>query len=68
MSRNLNRLFGRISRSGYNASVSPILDGWVRGGQAIDRFDLVTIIRELRHHKNYSRALQLWKKFKLYIF
>ncbi|XP_050383317.1 pentatricopeptide repeat-containing protein At2g20710, mitochondrial-like [Argentina anserina] len=55
----LNRLYDRITASSYKASVVPILDRWLQDGQTLDKHGLLTIIKELRHYKNYTRALEV---------
>ncbi|KAM5559184.1 pentatricopeptide repeat-containing protein [Rosa sericea] len=55
----LNTLYRRICESDFQASVLPILYQWGQEGQTLDRDDRVTIIKELRYHKDYVRALEV---------
>ncbi|XP_050383445.1 pentatricopeptide repeat-containing protein At2g20710, mitochondrial-like [Argentina anserina] len=65
----LNGLYRRISRSDPKASALPILDKWVHQGRPVDKDGLVTIVKELRHYKDYKQALEvsMWMSDKRYI-
>ncbi|KAK9921564.1 hypothetical protein M0R45_030069 [Rubus argutus] len=66
----LNLLYRRISRTGYpRASAFSILDQWIQEGRTVDKDGLVSIIKELRHFKDYSQALEvsMWMTDKRYI-
>ncbi|KAK9906048.1 hypothetical protein M0R45_000093 [Rubus argutus] len=60
----LNLLYRRISRTGYpRASAFSILDQWIQEGRTVDKDGLVSIIKELRHFKDYSQALEVFADF-----
>ncbi|KAL6133785.1 hypothetical protein ACLB2K_066019 [Fragaria x ananassa] len=65
----LDSLYRRISRNDPKASALPILDRWVQEGRAVDKDALVTIIKELRYHKDYRQALEvsMWMSDKRYV-
>lgn len=53
-------LFSKISPLGSpNASVAPVLDGWIQKGKKANVAELQRIIRDLRKHNRYPQALEV---------
>ncbi|XP_075502975.1 pentatricopeptide repeat-containing protein At2g20710, mitochondrial-like [Primulina tabacum] len=60
---NSKSLYRKISQLGDpNVSVTPVLDGWVNGGNYVDKQELQRIVEELRFYKRFKHALEvsLW--------
>ncbi|CAN1144316.1 Pentatricopeptide repeat-containing protein At2g20710, mitochondrial [Linum perenne] len=64
-----NELYRRISPVGdHRVSIVPILDRWIEEGNSVEKHQLVSYIKELRHYGRNSHALEIsmWMTDKRY--
>lgn len=60
ISHERDSLYRRISPIGdQNVSVIPVLDGWINEGNAVNKYQLQSLVKEFRRYRRFRHALEI---------